>query len=379
MTNHTVLRAGLQGVVAAETRLTMVDGEAGELLIAGYPLDDIAPQATYEETLYLLWHDRLPNATELTAFRNTLVQHRHLPEIAYTLLAQATEKRLPVMDALRTVLGTLSLTVDTEDAYKASQAVVAASPTIVAAYWRMLAGDDPIAPDDTLSHAANYLYMLTGTIPTDAHTRALDTYLNTVIDHGLNASTFTARVIISTQSDMISAIVGAVGALKGPLHGGAPGPALDMVFEIGTPDNAEAYLRRKLETGERLMGFGHRVYKVRDPRADVLNQATEQFFASGEDADLYTLAKHVEETAVRLLEEYKPGRRLQTNVEYYTALVLHGIGLESALFSPTFAIARVGGWTAHAREHIETGRLLRPLSQYIGVADRAYTPLTERA
>ncbi|MEL6407932.1 MAG: citrate synthase/methylcitrate synthase [Chloroflexota bacterium] len=378
MTNHTALRAGLQGVVAAETRLTMVDGEAGELLIAGYPLDDIAPQATYEETLYLLWHDRLPNATELTAFRNTLAQHRHLPEIAYTLLAQATEKRLPVMDALRTVLGTLSLTVDTEDIYKASQAVVAASPTIVAAYWRMLAGDDPIAPDDTLSHAANYLYMLTGTIPTDAHTRALDTYLNTVIDHGLNASTFTARVIISTQSDMISAIVGAVGALKGPLHGGAPGPALDMVFEIGTPDNAEAYLRRKLETGERLMGFGHRVYKVRDPRADVLNQAAEQFFASGEDADLYTLAKHVEETAVRLLEEYKPGRRLQTNVEYYTALVLHGIGLESALFSPTFAIARVGGWTAHACEHIETGRLLRPLSQYIGVADRAYTPLTER-
>ena len=379
MTNHTALQAGLQGVVAAQTRLTRVDGEAGELLIAGYPLDDIAPHTTYEEMLYLLWHNRLPNVTELSNFHDNLAQQRHLPEIAYTLLSDAARKRLPVMDALRTALGTLSLSADTDDAHHAAQIVVAASPTIVAAYWRLLAGDDSILPDNTLSHAANYLYMLTGNIPDDAYTRALDTYLNTVIDHGLNASTFAARVIISTQSDMISAIVGAVGALKGPLHGGAPGPALDMVFEIGTPDKAESYLRRKLDAGERLMGFGHRVYKVRDPRADVLNHAAERFFASCDNADLHTLAKHVEQTTVRLLEEYKPGRRLQTNVEYYTALILHGIGLDSTLFTPTFAIARVGGWTAHALEHMETGRLLRPLSQYIGVADRAYTPLTERA
>ena len=230
----------------------------------------------------------------------------------------------------------------------------------------------------SLSHAANYLYMMDGEIPSDERVRALNTYLNTVVDHGFNASTFAARVIISTQSDMISAIVGAIGALKGPIHGGAPGPALDMVFEIGKAANAEPYLREKLSAGERLMGFGHRVYKVRDPRADVLNHAAEQFFAEGDQRDLYNLVRHVEDTAIRLLEEYKPGRNLQTNVEFYTALVLHGIGLETALFTPTFAVSRVAGWTAHALEHLDGGRLLRPLSQYTGETDRQFVPVDNR-
>ena len=203
-------------------------------------------------------------------------------------------------------------------------------------------------------------------------TKKLETYLNTVIDHGLNASTFTARVIISTQSDMISAIVGALGALKGPLHGGAPGPALDMVFEIGTEDKAEAYLREKLNRGERLMGFGHRVYKVRDPRAEVLSTAAAQFYQMDGNMALYDLARQVEETAVRLLAEYKPGRGLQTNVEFYTALLLHGLGLPTQLFTPTFAIGRVGGWTAHCLEQRATGRLIRPKSAYVGRTDRRW-------
>jgi citrate synthase len=200
-----------------------------------------------------------------------------------------------------------------------------------------------------------------------------------VIDHGLNASTFTARIITSTGSDLVSAIVGATGALKGPLHGGAPGPALDMVFEIGDALNAERVLRRKIESGERLMGFGHRVYKVRDPRADVLAAAAERMYTRGGDMKLYQLAREVETTALRLLEEYKPGRRLQTNVEFYTALLLHGLGLDAKLFTPTFAISRVAGWIAHSLEQRAANRIIRPQSEYTGPRDRTWIPPGNRA
>jgi citrate synthase len=208
--------------------------------------------------------------------------------------------------------------------------------------------------------------MSTGVEPHPELVRGLDTYLATVADHGLNASTFTARVIASTGSDFVSAVAGAVGALKGPLHGGAPGPALDMVLEIREASRAEAVLRRKIESGERLMGFGHRVYKVRDPRAEVLSAAAARMFERTGDARLYELARSVEATAVRLLEEYKPGRKLQTNVEFYTALLLRGLGFDNAFFTPTFAIGRVAGWTAHCFEQRATGRLIRPQSIYIG-------------
>jgi citrate synthase len=195
-----------------------------------------------------------------------------------------------------------------------------------------------------------------------------------VCDHGLNASTFAARVIVSTGSDITSAITGAVGALKGPLHGGAPGPALDMVFDIGAPARAEPEIRARLDRGERLMGFGHRVYRVRDPRADVLARAAEQFYAGGSNRDLYELARHVETTALRLLRERKPDRRLDTNVEFYTALLLHGVGLPTDLFTPTFAVGRVLGWVAHCQEQRREGRLIRPQSAYIGPTGRRYQP-----
>ena len=197
-------------------------------------------------------------------------------------------------------------------------------------------------------------------------------------DHGLNASTFTARVIVSTGSDVLSAVVGALGALKGPLHGGAPGPALDMVLEIARPERAEAFLRAKLERGERLMGFGHRVYRVRDPRAEVLRDAAEGFFAADGDAELYHLTHHVEQQAVALLAEYKPGRRLETNVELYTALLLHGLGLPSDLFTPVFAMGRTAGWVAHCREQRAEGRLIRPRLVYDGPEDRSWVPVEER-
>jgi citrate synthase len=270
------------------------------------------------------------------------------------------------MDALRMAAATLDL--DDPPAGVESQArqLAARLPTAVAAYWRLLQGQDPVAPRADLGHAANYLYMLRGEAPSAAEARAAETYLNTVVDHGLNASTFTARVIVSTRSDLTSAVTGAVGALKGPLHGGAPGPALDTVLAIGTAEHAEPYLRALLERGERLMGFGHRVYKVRDPRAEVLSAAAENLYEADGDMTLYRLARHVEETAVRLLAEYKPGRRLQTNVEFYTALLLHGLGLDTTLFSPTFAVGRVGGWLAHCLEQQASGRLLRPKAHYVG-------------
>ena len=367
---------GLEDVVATRTRLSSVDGAAGRLVIAGFPVEELAGRASFEETLYLLWNGALPDKEQLSVLGRDLAVHRALPKVAVEVLEAAAAGRVPPMDALRMTSGTLGLGNgdDRDDALR----LVAAFPTIVAAYWRLSQGHELVEPDPELTHAANYLYMLSGEIPSTERVRALETYLNTVSDHGMNASTFAARVIVSTRSDFVSAVVGAVGALKGPLHGGAPGPALDVVFEIGEASRAESHLRAKLDRGERLMGFGHRVYKVRDPRADVLAAAGERLYASDADRDLYRLALKVEEMTLGLLKEYKPGRILQTNVEFYTALLLHGLGLPTELFTPTFAVGRVAGWTAHCFEQRELDRLIRPQSKYVGAEDRTWAPLEER-
>jgi citrate synthase len=364
---------GLEGVVAATTELSEVDGERGELVIAGYRIGELAAHATFEETTWLLWNGNLPSAAQLDAFRSALAAARDIPESTLVLLRACASRRVDAMDALRMAAGTLSLISDD------AAGIVARMPTIVAAYSRLCAAQQPVAPRRDLGHAANFLYMLSGGAPDPERVRGLETYLNTVIDHGFNASTFAARVITSTGSDLVSAIVGALGALKGPLHGGAPGPALDMVFEIGDASRAEEFLRRKIEAGEKLMGFGHRIYKVRDPRADVLATAAERLFTRAGDMSLYSLARSVEAAALRLLEAYKPGRKLQTNVEFYTALLLHGLGLDVALFTPTFAISRVSGWIAHAFEQRRAARLIRPQSQYAGPRGRRWLPVAERA
>src|ERR687896_619136 len=366
--------AGLEDVVAAETRLSGVDGEAGELIIAGFQVEELAGRVSFEETVYLLWHDVLPDPGRLAEFREELAGRRELPPATLDLLRAVAAEKVPVMDALRMAAGTVSPGTDEEEAL----ALVARLPTIVAAYSRMLEGEEPVDPDPELSHAANCLYMLTGKEPGAEFTRALDTYLSTVSDHGMNASTFAARVIVATRSDFVSAVVGAIGALKGPLHGGAPGPALDVVFEIGDANRAEAYLREKLGRGERLMGFGHRIYRVRDPRADVLAAAAERLYATAGDGDLYELSLEVERTALGLLAEHRPGRNLQTNVEFYTALLLHGLGLPTQLFTPTFAVSRVAGWVAHCFEQRALDRIIRPQSAYVGPVDRRWVPLAER-
>jgi citrate synthase len=382
-----MVNSGLEGVVAAATSLSHVDGERGELIIAGYDVGELAARATFEETTWLLWHGELPSARQLETFRAELAAARTLPPPSIALLRDCARAGVDPMDALRIAAGTITLAshhgTEVASSLRASAAadapaIVAAFPTTVAAYWRLCRGEEPITARSDLGHAANFLYMLSGEEAAPERIRGLETYLNTVVDHGLNASTFTARVITSTGSDLVSAIIGAVGALKGPLHGGAPGPALDMVFEIGDASRAEAVLRRKIEAGEKLMGFGHRVYKVRDPRAEVLAQAAERMYTRAGDMSLYTLARAVETTAIRLLEEYKPGRRLQTNVEFYTALLLHGLGFDVSLFTPTFAVSRVSGWIAHALEQQKTNRIIRPQSEYSGPRGRTWVPVANR-
>lgn len=377
MTDQTI-NEGLENVIVAETRRSYIDGDAGELVIAGYPLAELAEHATFEETVFLLWNDRLPTADELASFRADLAAYRDLSDATLDLLRAAAADDANPMDALRMGVAAATLGHETDGPEDEARLLVAQLPTIVAAYWRLRNGNEPVAPDGDLSHAANYLYMLTGEEPTDAETRGLETYLNSVVDHGLNASTFSGRAIVSTETDLVSAVTGAVGALKGPLHGGAPGPVLDMLLDIHDSGDAAGYVEDKLDEGERIMGFGHRVYNVRDPRAAVLSSAAESFYESGGERAFFETAKTVETTTTDLLAERRPDLSLATNVEFYTAVLLHGIGIPSELFTTTFAIARVGGWTAHCLEQLDDNRIIRPRSAYVGGKNREWKPVEER-
>jgi citrate synthase len=373
------LQRGLEGVSVAETRLSRVDGDAGELTIAGFPLDELAPNATFEETLFALYEDRLPDAGELDAFRTELAEKRHASQEAIDTVVAAADRGLPPMDAVRMGIAAASLTRDGDEDPRTDAALaVAQLPTVAAAYKRARDGDDPVEPREDLSHAANYLYMLDGEEPSAERVRGLETYLNSVVDHGLNASTFTARTVVSTESDVISGVTGAVGALKGPLHGGAPGPVLDMLEDAADADDPGDIVRETLDAGERVMGFGHRVYNVRDPRAAVLQDAAESFYEGRDETAFFDAAREFEDVAVDILAEHKPDLRLETNVEFYTAVLLNGVGVPRDMFTPTFAVARAGGWTAHCLEQLEDNRLIRPRASYVGAEDREWTPVDKR-
>jgi citrate synthase len=373
MPSATPTPRGLDGVVAVQTRLSHVDGQKGVLIIGGYDLEQLAGRVTFEEAAYLLWSGRLPDRAAASALSREIGAQRTVPDLTLKIVGEAARQGAPPMDALRMACATLSLDgrrtddISREADLAAAKMLVARCPTIVAAHVRAAAGQPPIAPRADLPLAANFLYMLTGAEPDPIAARALDTYWVTVIDHGMNASTFTARVIASTRSDMVSAVTGAICALKGPLHGGAPGPVLEMLTDIGTVDNADAWVRRELAAGRRIMGFGHRVYKVRDPRAEVLGRvADEMAGAVLQNRRLFELARGVEPIVLRVLEEAKPGRHLRTNVEFYTALVLQAIGLGPATFSAMFACGRCAGWCAHVIEQHAEDHLVRPLSEYVG-------------
>jgi citrate synthase len=365
---------GLDGVVAGQTRLSHVDGQAGRLIIGGYELAELAGRVSLEEAAHLLWRGALPTPNELAALRREIGRLRALPEETMHLVRAAA--KAPPIDALRMACATLSLDLARPDDIspaadmEAATILTARFPTIVAAHARLSGGKQPIAPRADLPLAANFLYMIHGKEPDPIAARAIDTYWVTVIDHGMNASTFAARVIASTRSDMVSAVTGAVGALKGPLHGGAPGPVLDMLKDIKAADRAEGWVRNELAAGRRIMGFGHRVYKVRDPRADVLSKAANELGSAAlENRQLFDLARSVEQTALKVLEEVKPGRNLRTNVEFFTALVLQALGLEPRSFVATFACGRVAGWCAHVLEQHAEDHLIRPQSEYVGPRD----------
>ena len=365
---------GLDGVLHVATPLGHVDGTRGELIIGGYILQDFAPQATFEEVVWLLWNGRRPTVEEAAAFRAEIAAQPPLPDATLALLRAGAQAGVGAIDLLRMGVDSLSIEIAgdaTHDPRQLAVRILAAEAQIVGVTARLARGEEPLDGDPGEaargSIAGNLLYQLYGQPPTRAQVRALNTYFNSTAEHGTNASTFTARVIASTRSDLISTVVGGIGALKGPLHGGAPGPALEMVKAIGTPQQAEPYMRALLNRGERLMGFGHRVYRVRDPRADVLAGATQALYTAGHgDRALYELAMHVEEVALALLAELRPQRRLYTNVEFYTALVLEGLNLPVDLFTPAFAVSRTAGWIAHAFEQQASGKIIRPESVYIG-------------
>lgn len=371
--NPKAKKGGLEGIVAATTSISKVEGTEGRLIYRGYNIHDLARTTSFEEVAYLLWFGHLPNTSELADLKTQLAAQRTLPEAVLQAIRTLPANGEP-MDVLRTVVSAWGVTtIKGKPTVEQAIALTARFPLILAAFHRLRNGQEIVESRPELGHAANYLYLLSGKQPEEQHVKALDAYLVLLADHGMNASTFTARVVASTESDIVSAIVAAIGALKGPLHGGAPSKVLDMLEAIGTVENAEPWLRNTMARGERLMGFGHRVYKTEDPRAEELRE-----LARMADPQEFVLSRRVEELALALLEEEKPGRRLYTNVEFYSAALLSFVGLPGDLFTPTFAVSRVSGWTAHILEQVGNNRLIRPEADYTGPTEVTFVPLNKR-
>ncbi|ACG76576.1 citrate synthase gltA [Phenylobacterium zucineum HLK1] len=348
---------GLEGVVAARTVLSEVDGQAGRLIIRGRSLDELAGRTRFEDLIALLFEGFYDLPADLAGALGW-ARSEVFAEVA--ALDTGLLDRTPV-EAVRALMARLPDGDDTATALR----LLAAPSVFTAAVVRAQAGEAPVEPDPGLSHAADTLRMLRGAAPSKAEADALDAYLVTVSDHGLNASTFAARVVASTRAGLTSAVLAGISALKGPLHGGAPGPVIEMLDAIGEPSNARAWIEAALGRGERLMGFGHRIYRVRDPRADALKRAVKWLDARQGRLEF---AEAVEAAALAILREKKPDRPLDTNVEFYTALLLEGLGFPPAAFTCVFAMGRTAGWLAHAREQLAGGRLIRPQSVYVGPA-----------
>jgi citrate synthase len=367
-------KGGLEGIVAATTEISKVDGTGGKLVYRGYNIHDLARTTLYEEIAYLLWFGHLPNRQALADLKSRFASERSIPDAVLQTLRLLPKETDP-MDALRTGMSSWGAIAGIKGKPTVDQAIAltARFPVLLAAFDRLRHGKDPLQSQSELGHAANYLYVLTGQVPSEEHVKGLNSYLVLLADHGMNASTFTSRIVASTESDIVSAIVAAIGALKGPLHGGAPSKVQDMLKEIGTTENAEPWLRDAITTGKKLMGFGHRVYKTTDPRAEELRD-----MAKVADPDGFVMARRVEELAISLLDELKPGRRLYTNVEYYSAALMASVGLSGDLFTPTFAVSRSAGWSAHVLEQVNNNRLIRPEADYVGPMDLKFTPLNER-
>jgi citrate synthase len=353
---------GLEGVVAAETEVSEVDGANGRLIYrGGYLIEDLASVTTFEEVAYLLWHGELPNKTELDSLKKQMAAGRRLSAAAQGAL-DAADTAVNPMDVLRTVVSAQGASKGLpKPTLDQAVALTAVFPTIVAAAWRRAQGQEVLKPRDDLSHAANLLWLMDGKEPSPERARSLEMYLVLLADHGLNASTFTARVIASTGSDLTSCVVGAIGALKGPAHGGATFAARTMLDKIGSEEQAEKWLHEAHARGERFAGFGHRVYRTYDPRAKILRE-----LARVEAPELHRTAARTEEVALEILHEAHPERPNATNVDFWASVVLTGVGIPKELFTSIFATSRVSGWTAHVLEALQDLRIIRPASVWKG-------------
>jgi citrate synthase len=371
-----VPKGGLEEVVAAQTKLSDIDGKLGRLSYVGYDIHDLAESSTFEEVVYLLHRLRLPTRDELEDINEELVGDREISGFLQDLMPTLAAQTSP-MSMLRTSVSAASAydpdgwENSDEANYRKSIRLIAKTPTLLASYHRIRSGEDPIPANPKLPHAANFLYMLLGEEPDQESARALDVTLVLYADHTMNASTFTARVIASTLSDMHSAITGAIAALKGPLHGGANEEAFKMLEEIGEVDNAEQWIRDALERKRKIMGFGHRVYKTEDPRATHLRRLSRELGERSGETRWYEISERVEKV---VMEE----KGLYPNVDFYAASVYHSLGVPTDLMTPIFALARMAGWTAHVREQYNDNRLIRPESEYIGPLDQHYVPVEDR-
>ncbi|MDF1513419.1 MAG: citrate/2-methylcitrate synthase [Anaerolineae bacterium] len=371
------IKKGLAGVVIAQSTICAVNGTRGSLTYRGYDVGELACHSSYEETIYLLWNGHLPTKNQLNIFTEELKSSRNVDGTVWSVLKLLPNHVVP-MDALLTAVAVLSCSEDSHDDWclatnlKKALSLTAQFPTIIANYYRLRRGKDFIKPHPELNHAANFLYMLHGKEPSPIQAQAMDLAMLLMSEHGFNASTFAARVTSSTLSDMYSAIATAIGTLKGPLHGGANRRAMEMMLEIGDIDNVESYIDVALKAKQRIMGFGHRVYKTApDPRSAYLRGKLYELCAELGDFHFYNLAINIAETVVN-----KKG--LYPNVDFYAAPLLYLVGVPLELFIPVFAISRVPGWTSHIMEQYENNKLLRPVAVYVGPRDLAYLPIDQR-
>ncbi len=375
----TTFAKGLDGVIAAETQMSYIDGQKGVLEYVGIPIGELSSHSTFEEVVYLLWNLRLPKANELKAFTGMLRSHYALPDGLEARIRSIPETAQP-MHVLRTLVSELALydpspnANDVESAREKSIRILGMAPALVATFDRLRRGLDPVRPNRELSFSQNFLYMLNGELPTETMARAFDICMILHADHGLNNSTFTARVIISTLSDVYSALTGAIGSLRGPLHGGANEGVMHMLNEIPSLDAVEPYIMGKIERKEKVMGFGHRIYKARDPRAVDLKKLAKKLAEDTGNSALYEKSAKIEQ----IMERELASKGIYPNVDFYSATTYHCIGLKLDLFTPMFALSRLGGWSGHILEQLRDNRLFRPKAQYVGPHDAPYIAVGSR-
>lgn len=371
-----VAKAGLEGIVAAQSSISDVNGQEGRLIYRGYDIHDLAAHATFEEVIYLLWNGDLPTRNELDDVKQQLARETGLPAEIQQLIRAISNNANP-MDMLRTVVSALAL-YDPDVADMSREANVrkairltAKFPTIVTTFQRVRNGQEPVEPRDDLSIAGNFLYTLRGQEPDEIATRTMDLAFILHADHELNASTFSARVTAATLSDIYSAIVSAIGTLKGPLHGGANEGVIKNLLEIGSPENVETWTKNALKNKKKIMGFGHRVYRTEDPRATHLREMSRQLGDRTGEKKWYEMSRKMEEVIMR-------EKQLNPNVDFYSASTYYALGIPTDLFTPIFACSRISGWTAHVLEQYENNRLIRPRAEYVGPRGLTYKPLDER-